>query len=374
MKAISTALSVHYRQDITALSNLWKVTRRDGKVFGFTDCSHDLHYLGVLYQASSGSSPSNIKHSDALNVDNLEIRSVFDAVSITEEDLRAGLWDFAAVEIMQINYADPTMGHRWLHRGSLGKVHSGRGFFTAEMRGMTQPLQQQRGRIFSPSCDANLGDARCTVNLSSMTVTGSVTRVLDAYSFIDTARTESNFAPAQRALTGIVLGAQTTFVCPAHGLTAGMQVSISGVARLSQINGSFGIAGVVDANQFTLPIDSSNWAVWDGVAQVNPAYVGASYVGGGLMTPRTASEYFQGGVLTWLTGANAGIAIEVKNYYPNYLYLAQAMTRPLVAGDTYRLTAGCDKTFLTCQRRFGNVINFQGFPHIPGMDRMVSGA
>lgn len=374
MKAVSSGLFSHYQQEVTTLSTLWKVTRRDGKIFGFTDCAHDLLYMGTLYLASTGNSPSNVKNSDALNVDNLEIRSIFDSASITEDDLNAGLWDFAAVEIAQVNHADLTMGHRWLHRGSIGKVHSGRGFFNAEMRGMTQSLQQQTGRIFSPSCDANLGDARCTVNLSATQVTGSVTRALDAHSFIDIGRTESNFSLSQRALTGIVLGTQTTFVCPAHGLTAGVQVSISGVAKLAQINGAFGIAGVVDANQFTLPIDSSQWTAWNGAAYVNPAYVGSTYVGGGKMTPHTASEFFQGGVLTWLTGANAGISIEVKNYFPNYLYLAQAMTRPIAASDTYRLTAGCDKTFLTCKTRFGNVVNFQGFPHIPGMDRMVSGA
>ena len=37
-------------------------------------------------------------------------------------------------------------------------------------------------------------------------------------------------------------------------------------------------------------------------------------------------------------------------------------------GDTFTITAGCDKTFATCKARFGNHLNFRGFPHVPGSD------
>ena len=29
---------------------------------------------------------------------------------------------------------------------------------------------------------------------------------------------------------------------------------------------------------------------------------------------------------------------------------------------------GCDRHLGTCRGRFGNVVNFRGFPHIPGSD------
>ena len=37
-------------------------------------------------------------------------------------------------------------------------------------------------------------------------------------------------------------------------------------------------------------------------------------------------------------------------------------------GETFTITAGCDKTFPTCKARFGNHLNFRGFPHVPGSD------
>lgn len=37
------------------------------------------------------------------------------------------------------------------------------------------------------------------------------------------------------------------------------------------------------------------------------------------------------------------------------------------------MTAGCDKSFATCRSKFGNGINFRGFPHLPGNDFIVGG-
>ncbi len=37
-------------------------------------------------------------------------------------------------------------------------------------------------------------------------------------------------------------------------------------------------------------------------------------------------------------------------------------------GDGVTLTVGCDKSFATCREKFGNPLNFLGFPHMPGSD------
>jgi uncharacterized phage protein (TIGR02218 family) len=41
-------------------------------------------------------------------------------------------------------------------------------------------------------------------------------------------------------------------------------------------------------------------------------------------------------------------------------------------GESLALVAGCDKSFETCRAKFGNHLNFRGFPHMPGNDRMLS--
>ena len=54
------------------------------------------------------------------------------------------------------------------------------------------------------------------------------------------------------------------------------------------------------------------------------------------------------------------------------LDLWQAMPQAIAEGDTFTVTAGCDKRFATCRDKFANVVNFRGFPHIPGNDFIVS--
>ena len=42
------------------------------------------------------------------------------------------------------------------------------------------------------------------------------------------------------------------------------------------------------------------------------------------------------------------------------------------AGQKLRLTAGCDKRFETCRLKFNNLLNFQGFPDLPGDDWVMA--
>lgn len=89
-----------------------------------------------------------------------------------------------------------------------------------------------------------------------------------------------------------------------------------------------------------------------------------------------ASGVFSRGKITWSSGDNAGLEIEVKSHSqgsPNSrLSLFLPMPRPMQVGDTFTITAGCDKTLATCRDRFANVVNFGGFPHMPGNDFALS--
>jgi uncharacterized phage protein (TIGR02218 family) len=75
-----------------------------------------------------------------------------------------------------------------------------------------------------------------------------------------------------------------------------------------------------------------------------------------------------------VTGANAGARVEVKRHVAGsaaVLDLWRTMPQAIAAGDTFTVTAGCDKLFSTCKAKFSNTVNFRGFPHIPGNDYVV---
>jgi uncharacterized phage protein (TIGR02218 family) len=191
MKTRSTALADHQAQETTTLAWCWKVTRLDGQVFGFTSCDMDLTIGGVLFEAASGFTPSALATSADLAVDNMEVAGLLDSASLTEADLLVGRWDGAEVEIFEVNWAAPDQGLMLLRTGTLGDVSAGRNAFTAELRGLTQALQQPIIRVYAAACDAALGDARCGVNLAPLTVTSTVTSVANRRTFTDSARAEA---------------------------------------------------------------------------------------------------------------------------------------------------------------------------------------
>ena len=82
------------------------------------------------------------------------------------------------------------------------------------------------------------------------------------------------------------------------------------------------------------------------------------------------------GRLAWTSGVNNGLAVEVKSHSAAgaiaRLSLFLPMPDPIEVGDAFTVTAGCDKTFETCRDRFANVVNFGGFPHMPGNDFALS--
>lgn len=86
-----------------------------------------------------------------------------------------------------------------------------------------------------------------------------------------------------------------------------------------------------------------------------------------------ADGWFTRGTVTWLAGGNAGesgaVKADVKGLAgARRIALWQAPGRPVVAGDRFRIVAGCDKRAETCRKKFGNLLNFRGFPLIPGDD------
>ena len=175
MKTLSAELLAHYASGATTLARLWKLTRRDDQVFAFTDHDAAITYDSITYEPSSVFDASAINTGANLSVDGLEAQGLLDSDGINAEDLEDGVWDGAEVEIVEVNYKDLTMGHNPLRFGALGEVQRSGLTFKAELRGLTHKLQNNIGRIVTPSCDATLGDARCAVDLEAMRVGGEVT-------------------------------------------------------------------------------------------------------------------------------------------------------------------------------------------------------
>jgi len=161
----AAALFAHLAGGACTVCRAWAVVRKDGAVLGFTDHDRDLSFEGIVFRADSGITARALAQTTGLSVDNSEAYGALRSDAIAEADILAGRYDGADVRAWLVNWADPEA--RLLQfRGSLGELTRAGGAFTAELRGLSEPLNHAQGRIYLAGCTAVLGDARCRFDLS----------------------------------------------------------------------------------------------------------------------------------------------------------------------------------------------------------------
>jgi uncharacterized phage protein (TIGR02218 family) len=280
MLIIPPALQAKLDSGVTTLCRCWTIARNDGVTQGFTDHDEDIVVNGVTCRAASGLTASEASERLGLAITGAELSGALSDDTLTEDDLAAGRYDAARVEVWLVDWSEPSLAVR-LAAGVLGEVRRSGAAFTAELRGLAHRFAEDSGRLYTATCGADLGDTRCKVDLTSAAMRG-----------------EGSVA----------------------ALTATSSFTASGLG----------------------------------------AY---------------ADGWFTGGRLAFTAGANGGLAVEVKTHRAAdgivTLELWQAMPQPIAAGDTFTVTAGCDKHFDTCVGKFANAVNFRGFPHIPGNDFLI---
>ncbi|MCJ8143871.1 DUF2163 domain-containing protein [Ancylobacter sp. A5.8] len=172
----------------------------------------------------------------------------------------------------------------------------------------------------------------------------------------------ANFVRLRRARIGEVRREDGRFTAELRGLAEALNV-VRGRLFASACDADLGDArcGVSLAGGFT------------GTGSVSAVEGPTLLRAGGLES--FSAGWFTQGRLTFTSGANAGFSVEVKTHAVAggvlRLELWQRPPEPMMAGDPFTVTAGCDKRFATCRTRFGNALNFRGMPHMPGNDAVL---
>lgn len=86
-----------------------------------------------------------------------------------------------------------------------------------------------------------------------------------------------------------------------------------------------------------------------------------------------ADAYFNYGKIVWTSGANQGLSMEVKDWDGDFQVFKLWLPMPnnISINDAYKVYPGCDKRFSTCKSKFSNAVNFGGFPHLPGLAKIL---
>jgi len=176
VRSIPPALQAKLDAGVTTLARCWIITRRDGVVMGFTDHDADITVAGILCHAGTGLNASEATARLGLQVDGAEIAGALADESLAENDLAAGRYDAASIEVHLVDWSDPSLS-LLLSKGVLGEVRREGAAFTAELRSLAHRLNEESGRLYTATCSADLGDARCTVDLTDPALHGSGTVV-----------------------------------------------------------------------------------------------------------------------------------------------------------------------------------------------------
>lgn len=88
-------------------------------------------------------------------------------------------------------------------------------------------------------------------------------------------------------------------------------------------------------------------------------------------------DYYSEGILTFTSGDNEGLSQKIKTHTAASTGVSITFSLPfpfeIQIGDTYSIIAGCRKRLEEdCKDKFDNVLNFQGEPHLPGVDLATS--
>ena len=166
MRETSTQTAAALAPDATTLCHCWRLTRRDGAVLGFTDHDRDLAFAGATFRATTGLDAAQAESAAGFAVAGGEVHGAFDDTALADADLEAGVYDGASVEIWLVDWSD--VARRVLMDiATIGEVRRSEFSFVAELRSLAHRFDEEQGRQFQRNCAADLGDMKCTVDLTA---------------------------------------------------------------------------------------------------------------------------------------------------------------------------------------------------------------
>lgn len=164
MRELDPALQARLDAGATTLCRCWRVDRRDGVSFGFTDHDAPLTFEGVRFEASSGHDASATESAIGLARDTVQIGGALSSRAVTADAVARGLFDGAELRRWLVDWREPEL-RVLTFRGHFGEIRRGASRFEVEVVGLSSRLNRPVGRAFLAVCDAELGDARCRADL-----------------------------------------------------------------------------------------------------------------------------------------------------------------------------------------------------------------
>lgn len=336
---------------------------------------------------------SRVKQSAGLDVDELEVQlsAPPDAqLNLTTMlgAIASGQFDAATVQVDRLfmqTAGDVSMGSLIWFKGTVSDVsRADRAQAVLTVKDKKELLNQPIPRnLYGPACRHTLFDAGCTLLKSSFQTTGSVASGSTTVKIATGLSQPGPPAPPASAPTlDDIVGPSGTNIAPTE-----YHVVVTYVSALGESLPSPSSVRTVWYHNHVLRVYSpasisgvTGWNVYVGLYQgnqqlqnSNPIPIGTTWtepgtgLSQGLPPPNVPSGgYFAQGVITFTSGACAGLSRFVSKHDPDgSLTILPPLPVAPSAGDAFTIVPGCDKKMATCQQKFSNLAYFAGTPYIP---------
>jgi hypothetical protein len=170
VRDIPAELAARIESGAATLCHVWLLTPRTGARLGFTDHDRDLVLEGVICRAATGWT-AGAGEAALSEAGSTAAIGVLDDAGLDAVGLEAGAWDGATVELRRVDWARPDLSVS-LSVGRVARVKRHGDRFEAEVEGPLGRLRRVIGRTYGRLCDAELGDARCGVDLGDPAFAG----------------------------------------------------------------------------------------------------------------------------------------------------------------------------------------------------------
>ena len=151
----------------TSLCQVWKIRSKTGsQIVRATDHDRSILFDDEIYEPGLSLDTSNLRRTLSLSPEPLDLKGALNTDGLTKFDLASGVWDGASVVIWQVDWREPEHA-AWLWSGYLTAITQEGGAFQVQLASIKSDLERTIGRVFGRRCDADLGDARCGVDLGS---------------------------------------------------------------------------------------------------------------------------------------------------------------------------------------------------------------
>ena len=145
---------------------------------------------GDVYLSASGYEFTGYSTSTDLSPSVVDLQGIVGLAGVERDAIASGVFNGAQCYLFATSWASPVVDEEPMTKSILGKATLRDDVYVIEEMGLIDTLNQTVGLIVTASCQKTFGSAQCGKALGPLTVTGTLSAVVDQYTLQDATRIE----------------------------------------------------------------------------------------------------------------------------------------------------------------------------------------